>query len=167
VAWRRPRLVWAHIPAVVVTAAIFAFGADCPLTDLEKYLRRQAGERAYRGGFIAQYLLPMVPDGVRAVAVPVVVVVVTAAAYVGYIARRRQHSSRARSADRVGPGRGHSALHRSLSSSRSAGDSARESSEQPRHQYPRERAPDTGREHGGVAPLAQLGNHNCEVCERH
>src|SRR5215207_474796 len=33
-AWQFPRLVWVHIPAVVVTAAIFAFGADCPLTDL-------------------------------------------------------------------------------------------------------------------------------------
>jgi|SRR5215813_12010712 len=80
-AWRWPRLVWVHLPAVVVTATVFALGADCPLTDLEKYLRRQAGERAYRGGFIAHYLLPMVPDGVRTVAVPVVVVVVNAAAY--------------------------------------------------------------------------------------
>ena len=55
-AWRWPRLVWAHIPAVVVTAAVFAFGADCPLTDLEKHFRRQVGERAYRDGFIAHYL---------------------------------------------------------------------------------------------------------------
>jgi Protein of Unknown function (DUF2784) len=90
VAWRWPRLVWAHLPAVVVTATVFAFGADCPLTDLEKYLRREAGERAYRDGFIAHYLLPMVADGVRAIAVPVVVVVVTAIAYGGYIARRRR-----------------------------------------------------------------------------
>lgn len=92
VAWRLPRLVWVHIPAVVVTAALFAFGADCPLTDLEKYLRRQAGEPAYRGGFIAHYLLPM-PDGARAIAVPVFFVVVTAIAYAGYIARRRRAST--------------------------------------------------------------------------
>jgi hypothetical protein len=32
----------------------------------------------------------MVPDGARAVAVPVVVVLVTAAAYTGYIGRRRR-----------------------------------------------------------------------------
>ena len=89
-AWRWPRLVWAHIPAVIVTAAVFAFNADCRLTDLEKYLRRQAGERAYRDGFIAHYLLPMVPDGVRTVVVPVFVVVVNAAAYGGYIARRHR-----------------------------------------------------------------------------
>jgi hypothetical protein len=93
-AWRWPRLVWLHLPAVVVTATVFALGADCPLTDLEKYLRRQAGERAYRDGFIAHYLLPMLPDGVRAVAVPVFVVVVNAAAY-AVLARgaiRRRHT---------------------------------------------------------------------------
>jgi len=88
--WRWPRLVWAHLPAVVFTATVFAFGADCPLTDLEKYFRRQAGERAYRDGFIAHYVLPMVPDGVRTVGVPVFVVAVNAAAYAGYIARRRR-----------------------------------------------------------------------------
>jgi len=85
-AWRWRRLVWVHLPAAVVTAGIFVVGADCPLTDLEKHLRREAGERSYRDGFIAHYLLPMVPDGVRAVAVPVLVVVVTAVAYFGYFA---------------------------------------------------------------------------------
>ena len=89
-AWRWPRLVWTHVPAVVITAAVFALGADCPLTDLEKQFRRQAGGRAYRDGFIAHYLLPMLPDGVRTVVVPVFVVVVNAAAYAGYIARRRR-----------------------------------------------------------------------------
>jgi hypothetical protein len=92
-AWRLPRLVWVHIPAVLLTAALFAFGADCPLTDLEKYLRRRAGEPVYRDGFVAHYLLPIVPDGARAVALPVFVVVLTAAAYAGYIARRRRASA--------------------------------------------------------------------------
>ena len=90
VAWRWPRLVWTHIPAVVATAVVFAFGADCPLTDLEKHLRHQAGERAYRDGFVAHYLLPMVPDGARTVALPLFVVGVNAAAYAGYVARRRR-----------------------------------------------------------------------------
>jgi hypothetical protein len=93
VAWRLPRLVLVHIPAVLVTGALFAFGADCPLTDLEKYLRQRSGEPAYRGGFIAHYLLPGAPDSVRAVAVPLSIVVVTAAAYTGYIARRRRAST--------------------------------------------------------------------------
>jgi hypothetical protein len=88
-AWRWPRLVWAHVPAVVVTAGVFLLGADCPLTNLEKYFRRQAGEHAYRDGFIAHYLLPMVSGSVRTVAVPLFVVGVTAAAYAGYVVQRR------------------------------------------------------------------------------
>ena len=88
-AWRWPWLVWVHLPAVAVTVLIFLLGADCPLTDIETHLRRDAGEPAYRDGFIAHYLLPMVPDTLRTVGVPVFVVVVTAAAYTGYAARRR------------------------------------------------------------------------------
>jgi hypothetical protein len=86
-------VAWAHLPAVIVTAALFAFGADCPLTDLERFLRHQAGVPAYRGGFVAHYLLPGVPDGLRAVGVPVFVVALTAVAYTGYVARRRHVGS--------------------------------------------------------------------------
>ena len=93
-AWRWRWLVWVHLPAVAVTALIFLLGADCPLTDIETHLRREAGERAYRDGFIAHYLLPMVPDTVRTVGVPVFVVLVTAVAYTGYTARRRGRSDR-------------------------------------------------------------------------
>lgn len=89
-AWRWPRLAWAHVPAVVGTAVVFALGSDCPLTDLEKHFRRQAGERPYRGGFVAHYLLPMVPDSVRTVGAPILVVAASVAAYAGYIARRRR-----------------------------------------------------------------------------
>jgi hypothetical protein len=107
-AWRWPRLVWTHIPAVLVTAAVFALGADCPLTDLEKHLRRQAAERPYRGGFIAHYLLPIVPDGVRTVAVPLFVVVVSSTAYAGYLKRRH----RDRTGTELAEGTGRSASRR-------------------------------------------------------
>jgi hypothetical protein len=90
--WRWPRLVWVHVPAVAVIGLLFAFGADCPLTDLEKYLRRQAGEAVYREGFVAHYLLPGVPDGVRAVVLPIVVVTLTAIAYAGRLQRARPSS---------------------------------------------------------------------------
>jgi hypothetical protein len=96
-AWRWARLVWVHVPALAIIGVLFVFGADCPLTDLEKFLRRQAGESVYREGFVAHYLLPGVPDGTRAVVLPVLVVVLTAGAYVGYVARRR------RTVDDTGP----------------------------------------------------------------
>jgi hypothetical protein len=95
VAWRWPRLLWAHAPAVALTVVLFAFGADCPLTDLEKHLRHEAGEPVYRDGFVAHYLLPGVPDGIRGVVLPVVVVTLTVIAYAGCL-RRAGRSNRAR-----------------------------------------------------------------------
>jgi hypothetical protein len=92
IAWRWPRLLWAHVPALALTVMFFAFGADCPLTNLEKYLRREAGEPVYRDGFIAHYLLPGVPDGVRGVVLPVAVVTVTSIAYAGWMRRARPSS---------------------------------------------------------------------------
>jgi hypothetical protein len=89
-AWRWPSLVWAHVPALAIIATLFALGADCPLTDLEKYLRREAGQSVYQDGFVAHYLVPGVPDGARAVGQYVLVAVLTIGAYVGNIARRRR-----------------------------------------------------------------------------
>ena len=43
-AWRWPRLLWAHVPAVGWGVAIILIGFTCPLTPLEKYFRRLAGE---------------------------------------------------------------------------------------------------------------------------
>lgn len=56
---RWPRLAYVHIPAAVWGAAIEFAGWICPLTPLEQWLRRQAGEAAYSGGFIEHYILPV------------------------------------------------------------------------------------------------------------
>jgi hypothetical protein len=55
-AWRWPKVLWVHVPAVVWAAGIVTIGYPCPLTSLEDDLRSRAGERAYPGGFIAHYL---------------------------------------------------------------------------------------------------------------
>lgn len=55
-AWRWPRLIWAHLPAVAWGVAIVTIGFDCPLTPLEKHLRRRGGEDGYDGGFIDHYV---------------------------------------------------------------------------------------------------------------
>jgi Protein of Unknown function (DUF2784) len=39
-AWRWPRIVWAHIPAVIYGALVEFAGFTCPLTLLENDLRR-------------------------------------------------------------------------------------------------------------------------------
>src|SRR5262249_59888135 len=51
-AWRWPRLIWMQLPAMVYAALIELIGFTCPLTPLENYLRRHAGEAGDRGGVI-------------------------------------------------------------------------------------------------------------------
>lgn len=62
---RRPALAWLHVPAVLWGIGIeLAGGLICPLTPLENSLRLAAGEAGYAGGFIDQYLVPLIyPPG--------------------------------------------------------------------------------------------------------
>ena len=55
-AWRWPRLVWLHVPAVAWGVGIIVIGYECPLTPLEKWLRRSAGDDGYEGGFVDRYV---------------------------------------------------------------------------------------------------------------
>lgn len=62
-AWRWPRLLWLHVPAVAWGLGIVTLGYDCPLTPLEKYFRRRGGAAAYEGGFVDRYVEDVVyPD---------------------------------------------------------------------------------------------------------
>ena len=56
---RWPKAVYLHIPAALWGAAIEFAGWVCPLTPLEKSLRRMAGEAGYPTGFIEHYILPV------------------------------------------------------------------------------------------------------------
>lgn len=62
-AWRWPRLIWLHVPAVVWGIAIITIGFSCPLTPLELYFRRLAGGRGYEGGFVDRYLEDVIYPG--------------------------------------------------------------------------------------------------------
>ena len=63
-AWRWPKIIWVQLPAMVYGALIEFIGFTCPLTPLENYLRRHAGEAGYRGGFIDHYLVKVIyPPG--------------------------------------------------------------------------------------------------------
>ncbi|MGY1836423.1 DUF2784 domain-containing protein [Blastococcus sp. SYSU DS0510] len=55
-ALRWPRLVLLHAPVALVILAVNLAGADCPLTDLELWLRERAGAPGYEGGFLGHYL---------------------------------------------------------------------------------------------------------------
>lgn len=56
-AWRWPKVLFAHLPAFAWGLWVELSGQICPLTALENHLRRLAGEAGYRGGFITHYLL--------------------------------------------------------------------------------------------------------------
>ncbi len=53
---RNPWLRWLHLLAIGVVVLQAWFGALCPLTTLEMWLRRQAGDATYDGAFIAHWL---------------------------------------------------------------------------------------------------------------
>jgi hypothetical protein len=55
--WRR--VMWLHLPAAAWGALIEFAGWICPLTPLEKWLRRQGNLGGYEGGFVEHYILPV------------------------------------------------------------------------------------------------------------
>lgn len=60
--WRR--VMWLHVSAAFWGAVVEFSGWICPLTPLENWLRRKAGEAGYRSDFVARYLLPVIyPEG--------------------------------------------------------------------------------------------------------
>ena len=92
-----PRAAWIHVPACIWGALIEFKGWICPLTPLEKWLRVQAGQAGYDGGFVQHYLVPLIyPAGLtaeQATMLGLFVVVVNVAIYacvVISIRRRRR-----------------------------------------------------------------------------
>lgn len=100
-AWRWPRAAWVHVPVAVYGAMVEFVGFTCPLTPLEKYLRRRAGARGYRGGFIEHYLVRVIyPPGLtRAMqdGLGVVVLMIMIGGYWGAV----RHHRRGRAAQRA------------------------------------------------------------------
>ena len=57
-------VAWIHIPCAIWGALIEFAGWICPLTPLENNLRISAGNSGYSGGFIEQYIIPVIyPSG--------------------------------------------------------------------------------------------------------
>jgi hypothetical protein len=54
------RWLWLHAPVVLWSSIVNLAGWTCPLTPLEKSLRREAGQEGYDTGFIAHYIGPVV-----------------------------------------------------------------------------------------------------------
>ena len=65
-ALRWPRVLWAHVPVALAILVLYATNSDCPLTALELWLREQAGEPRYRGGFLGHYVTEPMGFPIRA-----------------------------------------------------------------------------------------------------
>ncbi|TDU89879.1 uncharacterized protein DUF2784 [Kribbella voronezhensis] len=55
-AWRWRRLIWLHLGIGLWNLSIVILDFGCPVTALEKELRRRGGEQPYVGGFIQHYV---------------------------------------------------------------------------------------------------------------
>ena len=53
----RPRILWVHLPVSLAILAVNRAGAPCPLTELELWLRAEAGGTPYEGGYLGHYVL--------------------------------------------------------------------------------------------------------------
>ncbi len=54
------RMMWLHLPAVAWSSVVNLAHWTCPLTPLEKNLRKRAGDRVFEGGWVQHYLEPLV-----------------------------------------------------------------------------------------------------------
>ena len=109
-AWRWPRIIWVQLPAMVYGALIEFVGFTCPLTPLQNYLQRRAGEAGYSGGFISHYLIQWIyPAGLTRgiqIGLGLFVLLVAAIGYGGYLRRHGAGPHLVRRAGQVGwPGR--------------------------------------------------------------
>ncbi len=95
---RWPALAWLHLPSALWGAAIEFGGWICPLTPLENRFRSRAGGEEYGGGFIEEYLLPVLYPGDLTREIQIVlgllVVVVNGALYLWIWKRTRSDGAR-------------------------------------------------------------------------
>jgi len=80
---RWPRVMWLHLPAAAWGVAIEFAGWFCPLTRLENWLLRRAGESGYEGGFVAHYIFALIYPAGLTRGVEVVIGIVVLALNVG------------------------------------------------------------------------------------
>src|SRR5687767_7345444 len=94
-AFRWPRVVYAHVPIALYGVIIELLGFVCPLTPLEVWLRRRGGEAGYEGGFIEHYITAaLYPTGLTRelqLALGVGVLAINALVY-GMLLRRRRRA---------------------------------------------------------------------------
>jgi hypothetical protein len=96
---RRPWVAYLHVPAAIWGVLIEFAGWICPLTPLENSLRIRAGGSGYQGGFIENYILPVLYPSALTRSIQLLLgslVLVLNLAIYGYLLRRRVGAGPAR-----------------------------------------------------------------------
>ncbi len=90
----RPKLVWLHVPVAIWGVLIEFAGRVCPLTPLENSLRHRGGQAGYEGGFLDNYIMPVLyPIGLTRnvqYALGIFALLINVVAYTLYFRRRRR-----------------------------------------------------------------------------
>ncbi|WP_109472976.1 DUF2784 domain-containing protein [Ornithinimicrobium cavernae] len=90
-AWRWPRTIWLHVGLVAWGASTILFGLECPLTHVEDWARRSAGQEGLpAAGFIDHYLTGVVYPERALGLVRTLVAASVGASWTGYALRRRR-----------------------------------------------------------------------------
>ena len=98
VAWRWPRTIWLHLAAVVWGLFIVSGKVNCPLTYVEDWARRRAGQAPPTQGFVDRYLDNVIYPAQYVNVVRLAVAVVVAVGWAGVWLRwrrRRQAATQA------------------------------------------------------------------------
>jgi hypothetical protein len=105
-AWRWPRAILPHLLLAGWGGSAIAFHLNCPLTFLEDWARRRAGEQGLPGGFIDHYLVGVIYPQRYAGLVEVLAILAVALAWTGALVRWQRRPRRGRhEGDRRGPAR--------------------------------------------------------------
>lgn len=75
-------MLWRVAADVVLVLHLAFVGFRCPLTPLEKWLRREAGSTGYDEGFVEHYIVPVLYPGEFTTTVKLVLAAVVAGANV-------------------------------------------------------------------------------------
>ncbi|MEV4411709.1 DUF2784 domain-containing protein [Catellatospora sp. NPDC049609] len=89
-AWWRPWLIWPHLAAAGWGFATIVFGLECPLTYVEDWARRGAGEQGLSRGFIDTYLTGVVYPERYTVQLQALAGALVLTSWLGLLLRRRR-----------------------------------------------------------------------------
>lgn len=89
-AWRWPRTIWLHLVAAGWGLAVIGIPLQCPLTWVEHWSRRRAGEVEPYPGFVDRYLEGVLYPERYTGLLQALAAVAIVGSYVGFFLRRRR-----------------------------------------------------------------------------